>query len=483
MKKLILFILTIVFLAALSNTAMGQSFNGITWDDYNISGDVYVSSGNKNLRPDTSAAFQIGKDTATKGLLLPRVVDTVVYGAKKGLLIYRHLDNKMYFYNGTSWTQVGGGSSGGSGADSSIFATRYWTQTNFLEIGDSTIYLTPSDAAATYQPIGSYLTSEVDGSTTNELQTLSIPDPDSIQISGGNKIGVPWLSSFTETDPDAPHLVDSNTANLHGYVTLSYFNSNIPIYNFNHPLYIGSGPGYTNVYADTTSDTGLVTKPQLEAALADISAPGLPDVTATNPHTTNVVSSTKLRAASNTDGTRYNEIISLASTARWDTLPDANGTFVMANATQTVTGKTMSGANNTFFNFNASTLFNTGTVPAARLGSGSSSTTALFGDGTFKSPGGYCSIYVSSNSSETITMNYSHWVFNNTGAPGAWDVLDPSMYSGRCFSIVNASGAFDLTLNGGGSWFYYNGSTSTSYTLNAGPAKHLVSDGTYWYIF
>ncbi|MBS1988713.1 hypothetical protein JST56_07040 [Candidatus Dependentiae bacterium] len=46
-----------------------------------------------------------------------------------------------------------------------------------------------------------YLTTEVDGSVTNELQTLSLPDSQHIAISNGNTISVPWLSSYTEIDP------------------------------------------------------------------------------------------------------------------------------------------------------------------------------------------------------------------------------------------------------------------------------------------
>lgn len=45
-----------------------------------------------------------------------------------------------------------------------------------------------------------YLTAEVDGSISNELQTLSLPDSQHITISNGNTIAVPWLSSIEKVD-------------------------------------------------------------------------------------------------------------------------------------------------------------------------------------------------------------------------------------------------------------------------------------------
>jgi hypothetical protein len=65
-------------------------------------------------------------------------------------------------------------------------------------------------------------------------------------------------------------------------------------------------------------------------------------------------------------------------------LPDGNGSVVLTDATQTLTNKTISGANNTVNNLNASNL-SSGTVPAARLGSGTAdSTTFLRGDNTWQ---------------------------------------------------------------------------------------------------
>ncbi|MBN9484686.1 MAG: hypothetical protein BGO70_06810 [Bacteroidetes bacterium 43-93] len=45
-----------------------------------------------------------------------------------------------------------------------------------------------------------YLATEVDGSITNELQTLSLPDSQHIAISNGNTIAVPWLSTMEKVD-------------------------------------------------------------------------------------------------------------------------------------------------------------------------------------------------------------------------------------------------------------------------------------------
>lgn len=70
-------------------------------------------------------------------------------------------------------------------------------------------YLRQAQAAATYQVKGNYLTSEVDGSVTNELQNLSLI-ADSLKISQGNAVALPYLRSYTETDPLSVHITDSN---------------------------------------------------------------------------------------------------------------------------------------------------------------------------------------------------------------------------------------------------------------------------------
>lgn len=79
----------------------------------------------------------------------------------------------------------------------------YDNSTYLTTASASSTYLTQSNAASTYQPIGSYLTSEVDGSTTNELQSLSVPTGLSISGSGTTTMAVSYTAGyqgFTSTE-------------------------------------------------------------------------------------------------------------------------------------------------------------------------------------------------------------------------------------------------------------------------------------------
>lgn len=207
MKKLIILIAAVLLTAILSNTAMSQSFSGIQWDRYDIAARTAIATGNKNIVPDSCAALQIGNDTTRYGLLLPRVVDTAIAGQKRGLLVYRHLDSNIYFYNGIKWQRLGTGTSNGGGiceceisqayVDSIYLQLQEWT----LEQGylyhidegwavnisgdtvhvDSTVldgrYVRHTDTAAMLQLYiteleadNKYLQFEIDGDVTNELE-------------------------------------------------------------------------------------------------------------------------------------------------------------------------------------------------------------------------------------------------------------------------------------------------------------------------
>lgn len=77
----------------------------------------------------------------------------------------------------------------------------------------------PATLAATYQPVGSYLTAETDGSTTNELQTLS-GSGNTVTLSQGG-------GSYTIPTPNSAAIVAGlgytpyNASNPAGYITAS----------------------------------------------------------------------------------------------------------------------------------------------------------------------------------------------------------------------------------------------------------------------
>lgn len=73
-------------------------------------------------------------------LLLPNLTGTA--GLRGGALRYNGADSSLYVYTGTQWQKIGGG---GSTTDSSIFATRFWVNSNFQPIGD---YITTGSSAS-----------------------------------------------------------------------------------------------------------------------------------------------------------------------------------------------------------------------------------------------------------------------------------------------------------------------------------------------
>lgn len=87
--------------------------------------------------------------------------------------------------------------------DSNLFATHTWviargyisTELDPIWTAASVNYYTKTQADTRY------LQAEVDGSITNELQQLSLGGDDSLAITLGNKVKLPYLRSFSETDP------------------------------------------------------------------------------------------------------------------------------------------------------------------------------------------------------------------------------------------------------------------------------------------
>jgi len=100
-------------------------------------------------------------------LLLPNLTGTA--GLRGGALRYNGADSSLYVYTGTQWMKIDG--SGGSIIDTTSLSNRINLK---LNISDTAAMLSPylrsNVAAATYQPIGNYITT---GSAAS-LQSLNI---------------------------------------------------------------------------------------------------------------------------------------------------------------------------------------------------------------------------------------------------------------------------------------------------------------------
>ncbi|RYE25085.1 MAG: hypothetical protein EOP51_05195 [Sphingobacteriales bacterium] len=79
-------------------TSYGQT--GILTNKYYISGSLSVGSGDRKFA-DTNAYLQIGTDSSTKGLLMPRGnVNNINAGSKQGLYFHNSADSSLYSVNG-----------------------------------------------------------------------------------------------------------------------------------------------------------------------------------------------------------------------------------------------------------------------------------------------------------------------------------------------------------------------------------------------
>ena len=90
--KRILTILLILHVA----TAFSQT--GMMMNRFYITGSLVLGKGDRTFA-DTSCWLQIGKDTTSKGLILPRVVLDSVKTAKRGLFVYDLKDSVLYHFD------------------------------------------------------------------------------------------------------------------------------------------------------------------------------------------------------------------------------------------------------------------------------------------------------------------------------------------------------------------------------------------------
>lgn len=102
--------------------------------------------------------------------------------------------------------------------------------------------------------------SDPDSSNTNELQTLSLGVDDSLQISSGNKVKLPYLRTYTETDPEW----NANKAN---YYDISEVDDLLSAKKDNTDS--TGQTGYVTHYQHDTAKTNIRTQIGLKLNIAD----------------------------------------------------------------------------------------------------------------------------------------------------------------------------------------------------------------------
>ncbi|MEZ4959360.1 MAG: hypothetical protein R2830_06045 [Saprospiraceae bacterium] len=155
--------------------------------------------------PDQSAQLDI--ESTDKGMLVPRLTTaqrTAIASPATGLLVYDTDADAFHFYDGSAWQPILSGSGGGEATTVSDGNTVDLTLTG-TDISAETILDPAGDNILTTSASGLKAT-EVDGSTTNELQTISkTGNTVTLSNSGG---------SFTDEvdDADADPLNETNTS-------------------------------------------------------------------------------------------------------------------------------------------------------------------------------------------------------------------------------------------------------------------------------
>lgn len=113
--------IAILLLTLLSFSTYAQ--DGVNWNKYFIKGSLAVGKGKYNKADSASYAkncawLEIGGDTTTRGIIIPRVLDVAnITGPVRGLIAYDLTDNSIMYYDGTDWAAIGtgGGSVGNAG--------------------------------------------------------------------------------------------------------------------------------------------------------------------------------------------------------------------------------------------------------------------------------------------------------------------------------------------------------------------------------
>jgi len=132
--------------------------------------------------------------------------------------------------------------------NNSGFITGY-TETDPIWSVQKTNYSTTAQADALYQSKGTYLTSEVDGSTTNEIQQLSIAGQSLTLTNGGNTITLP-TNSYTQGTGIG---ISGNT------ITNTAPDQTVTLTPGNRISITGTYPNFTIAYIEPT--TAIVSRP------------------------------------------------------------------------------------------------------------------------------------------------------------------------------------------------------------------------------
>lgn len=186
MNKFLIFIVLLI----ISITSTAQTpFKGT---DYMFYYQMNVGKTNGSLTTP-SAWLEVGKDSTTKGLRIPRVVDTSnISSAIYGLLIYQIRDNSLYFRDKTGWRRMADPTALNSyllKSDSTIYYP-YWSNPR----GYLSTELDPVANSKTVRWIAGTGISVSNGTaqalTTNPVATISaqntIPLWNASQIQGSN---------------------------------------------------------------------------------------------------------------------------------------------------------------------------------------------------------------------------------------------------------------------------------------------------------
>lgn len=139
--KRILTILMILYAA----TAFSQT--GMMMNRFYITGSLVLGKGDRTFA-DTSCWLQIGKDTTSKGLILPRVVLDSVKTAKRGLFVYDLKDSVLYHFDANKRVRYMTYkdtviikqliAQNAPTIDTNVISTKYFVNNGFVKIGGNT---------------------------------------------------------------------------------------------------------------------------------------------------------------------------------------------------------------------------------------------------------------------------------------------------------------------------------------------------------